>query len=74
MSHIVTAVNQSLKRWIVEEAEEEVSGTYLRLYSSLYRSKNPTDWEGSEEDYGSSEPMDSIAELGGVLDDADGQL
>jgi len=53
---LIDTVIPNLRKFTVEEADEEVSAT---------------DWDGSDGEYdGSSEPMDSIAELG----DVDAQL
>jgi len=47
------SVLAQLKRVTVEEAEEDVSD----------------EWDGSDGEYGSSEPMDSITELGGTVNE-----
>jgi hypothetical protein len=52
-----------LKKFIVEEIDEEVSGmSNLSLFTIERNSNETLDWDGSEEDYGSSEPMDSLAD------------
>jgi hypothetical protein len=54
---------------MVEEADEEVSGKHIHILDVI-PPLTVADWDGSEGDYdGSSEPMDSVAELGPADDD-----
>ncbi len=52
----------------MEEVDEEVSGKLI-FHSSWKKKANEfVDWDGSEEEYGSSEPMDGLAEQCTELD------
>jgi hypothetical protein len=63
-----------LKQYTVEEADEEISGTSCHSSQARHEVLNSfVDWDGSEEEYGSSEPMDSLTELCTDLD-PDAQL
>jgi len=70
-TNLNAAVLPLVKNRMVDEAEEEVSGmlySWSRFHFS-YKTNTSVDWEGSDGDYGSSEPMDSIAELGEIGND-----
>ena len=57
---------------MVDEADEEISGM-LPFPAQGLDANTFTDWDGSEEEYDSSDPIQNLQELCGDLD-ADEQL
>ncbi|KAG0647567.1 Ubiquitin-specific-processing protease 34 [Hyphodiscus hymeniophilus] len=72
--HLKSSVLPNLRRMTVDELEEEVSGAVISLSFLTRNTDESIDWEDSEQEYGSSEPMDNLTEQHCAELDTDIQL